>query len=175
MEPGEQDWLLQLSSKIVIANNQWRWWDQRWQASVCVIFSYIYKQLFDTWNRSDWYCLTPGILPIGGFCWLSFFGLVFIGYCSWVRFGFFMVGNIIQVISIIRAMSVVSALSSEHGGQYYISDIGHSSNVSGVGIIMWGGFGFLGWWFFVPDFWATVRLSATGFLPEIDSMVGNII
>ena len=63
--------------------------------TVClfVIFSYIYKQLFDSWNCSDWCCLTPGIIPIGASCWLLFFGLVFIGYCFLSYLWFFWVGS----------------------------------------------------------------------------------
>ena len=48
--------------------------------------------LFDSWNRSDWCCLTPGIIPIGAFRWLLFFGFVFFAFVLWVNFGFFGLG-----------------------------------------------------------------------------------
>ena len=52
---------------------------QAWCVCVCVIFSYIYKLLFDTWNRSDWWLLLVVF-------WLSVYWLLFL---ELLRFGFF--------------------------------------------------------------------------------------
>ena len=53
-------------------------WSER---LVCVIFSYIYKQLFDTWNHSDWWFLLVVVFWLSVY-WLLFFelGLVFLGW-----------------------------------------------------------------------------------------------
>ena len=48
--------------------------------SLCIIFSNIYKQLFDSWNHSDW-CLSLVVFWVG-VPLLLFFGLVLV---FWVR------------------------------------------------------------------------------------------
>ena len=48
---------------------------------VCLLSFLIYKQLFDTWNRSDWWLLLDVVFWLSIY-WLLFFelGLVFLGW-----------------------------------------------------------------------------------------------
>ena len=72
---------------------------------VCVIFSYIYKQLFDTWNRSDWWLLLVVVF------WLSVYWLLFfeLGLVFWVGGFLFRIFGLLTNV----AMKAMSALSSE--------------------------------------------------------------